>query len=436
MVAWGLLTATSCGETGGGASLPRQGFSFPVAAAAVPEGFALVVSSNFDRTYKSGGLSFVDLNKLEALPCMQEPGRCKGQELIDPILPGGISLGNFASSVELLQNADRTLAAVPIRDDNQVVFLDLEVGVDAAGEPSLKVTCNRAGSSEDLSRFPSCDDPAYHFEFPQINDPFDVQWLELPLSAGEKTLVAMVSFLRSNRLEVLRVPVKGSQDVLKSEYTFELRADGTGDLAYSPASDRVFVSGRSRERLVTPLFYVEPSAMVEASSAGATEILTGSALNLYSDFLGVDTRSLDMLPDGVTAAVLLRSPNLLAFLDLSPDPSRNDVPSLKYQGHVVVGTYPSRVRVHGDLAFVTGAQEDTLHVIDTRTRKLIGVLEGEDQICRGPFDIGFYDKATATPAIHWGLVSCFEQNVVAVLDLNPANETFLQVIAEIGEPKD
>ena len=433
---WMTLGTVSCGETGGGESLPRQGFAFPVGVGAIPEGFALVVSSNFDRRYQSGALSVIDLNQVEALGCMQEPGRCRGQELISPIVAGGVSIGHYASGVEMLVTAGRTLAAVPIRDNNQVVFMDLDIGTGSLGEPSLALTCSRTGAIEDLTRFPTCEDPAYRISFPQINDPFDVQWLQLPTAGGETSLMALVSFLRSNRIEAVRVPVRGSQDILKSEYTYGLRTDGTGDLAYSPGTDRVFASGRSRESMFTPVYYMEPSAMVEASSAGATEVLPGSALNLYPDFLGADTRSIDILGDGVTAAVLLRNPNLLAFLDMSADPTRDGAPSLTYRGHVVVGPYPSRVRVHGDLVFVTGAQEDTLHVVDAKARTLIKVLEGEEQLCRGPFDIGFYDRAAATPPIHWGLIACFEQDVVAVLDLNPDNETFLQVIAEIGEPKD
>jgi hypothetical protein len=97
---------------------------------------------------------------------------------------------------------------------------------------------------------------------------------------------------------------------------------------------------------------------------------------------------------------------------------------------VVLGNNPSRVRTHGDYMFATCAQDAAIYVVDTRTRRLVDLRE---DICRGPFDVDFYELGQDD--LQWALISCFEDNVVAVLDVDPDSAGFLDVVARIGKPR-
>jgi hypothetical protein len=57
-----------------------------------------------------------------------------------------------------------------------------------------------------------------------------------------------------------------------------------------------------------------------------------------------------------------------------------------------------------------------------------------EDICRGPFDIDFYDLGQDD--LQWALVSCFEDDVVAVVNVDPDSADFLEVVARIGKPRD
>ena len=118
---------------------------------------------------------------------------------------------------------------------------------------------------------------------------------------------------------------------------------------------------------------------------------------------------------------------MVVFLDATSNSS--GLPRNSYLGHVVVGNSPSRVRTHGDLVLVTCAEDDSVYIVDSGTMRLLDMRE---DICRGPYDIEFFDRGEHS----WGLISCFEDDVVAVLDVNPNSDTFLDVIAKIGKARE
>ena len=47
-------------------------------------------------------------------------------------------------------------------------------------------------------------------------------------------------------------------------------------------------------------------------------------------------------------------------------------------------------------------------------------------------DIDFFDRGQHS----WALITCFEDDLVAVMDINPESETFLDVLARVGKPRD
>jgi hypothetical protein len=182
----------------------------------------------------------------------------------------------------------------------------------------------------------------------------------------------------------------------------------------------VFATSRVAELRYNPVHYFDPTMAEDA---------TVYQVDLFHTVLGNETRGVDFAADGLTAGVIVRNPDMLVFLDTSP--GENGLPKNSYLGQVILGNNPSRVRTHGDYMFVTCAQDDAVYVVDTRTRRLVALRE---DICRGPFDIDFYDLGQDD--LQWALVSCFEDDVVAVVNVDPDSADFLEVVARIGKPRD
>jgi DNA-binding beta-propeller fold protein YncE len=401
----------------------KNALQFPVGLAVHPyAGFALVVNSNFDLSHQGGTLQVVDLNKLVA--------RIKGgagpsdDEYNRDLIRGdlGVGLGDFGGSIALDPTPEGGLAAVAVRSTNELVLVDLAVGTDG-GETTLDLLCwsrrERPGGD-----FPECDGSGSVVSFSR-DDPFDV--LLVDGENGEKT--AYVTFLRNGYISAVQIPARSVAgdppmleyvDIPRLSYTLSTGAAGTNDLARSPMTGHVYATSRVSELRYNPVHYFDPTLDEDAEVHN---------IDLFHTILGGETRGLDFASDGLTLGVIVRSPNMLVFLDTSPGDS--DLPAISYLGQVVLGNNPSRVRTHGDYMFATCAQDDAVYVVDSRTRRLVDMRE---DICRGPFDIDFYDLGQDD--LQWALISCFEDDVVAVLDVDPDSADFLEVVARIGKPRD
>ena len=422
LLAVGLLLP-ACVDVATGKAPEKDGLQFPVGVAVHPyAGFALVVNSNFDLSHQDGTLQVIDLNKLVARVKGQGDGSADeyNRDLIRGDL--GVGLGDFGASIALDPTPEGGLAAVAVRGNNELVLVDLAVGTDGA-ETTLDLLC-WSRRERPTGAFPQCDGSGSVVPFSR-DDPFDVLFVDE--DNGEKT--AFVTFLRNGYISAVQIPgrsVTGDPpgleyvDIPRVSYTLNTGAAGTNDLARSPVTGHVYATSRVAEMRYNPVHYFDPAM------AGDADV---TAVDLFHTVLGGETRGLDFAADGLTAGVIVRNPDMLVFLDTTPD--EDEQPRIGYLGQVVLGNNPSRVHTHGDYMFTTCAQDDAVFVVDTRTRRLV---EMREDICRGPFDIDFYDLGQDD--LQWALVSCFEDDMVAVLDVDPDSADFLEVVARIGKPRD
>jgi DNA-binding beta-propeller fold protein YncE len=415
------LVSLACDEQRSADSLPNEEFQFPVGIAVHPEGFALVVSSNFDLRYVSGSLQAINLSPLvqriddgEGLKKGDQPN-----EHLDLILSDkAVGIPNFGGMIELVSDDSHGLAMVTSRESNELYLIDIEVG------NSIDFNCWAGGIRPSDTFAPLCDGARNVVDLGE-DDPFDMLVIENgdpQADWGERSWTAYTTFLRSELLKVIDIPAgrPDSDDTPGETHELELTQFGANDLAQSPASGLIFVTTRYNESLTNPIHYFDPSQ-------GAQAVMESE--NLYPLFLGNETRGLDFTSDGITAAVLVRTPDMLAFLDTSLDDSGK--PKNTFAGEVVICNNPSRVRIYGERAYVTCAEDDAIYVIDTVTRRLVEIRE---DICRGPFDMAFYNRG-GEDDLNWMLVTCFEDNVVAVVNVDPTSDEYLEVLARVGKLK-
>jgi DNA-binding beta-propeller fold protein YncE len=415
---------SACGDLAAGRAPDKDGFHFPVGLAVHPHaGFALVVNSNFNLSRQAGTLQVVDLNKLAARVLGEPVGEV--DEYNRDLIQGdrGIGLGDFGAGIALHATPEGGLAAVAVRGRNELVLVDLAVGVDGNNNNTLDLLC-WSRRDRPAGSFPSCDGSGNVVAFSR-DDPFDVLFVEDP----DGGTTAYVTFLRDGSISAVQIPARSVTgdpprveyvDIPRVAYTLNTGALGTNDLARSPVTGHVYATSRVAEVSFNPIHYFDPTMAEDAPVYN---------LDLFHTVLGSETRGVDFAADGLTVGVIVRNPDMLVFLDTTP--GENGLPQNSYLGQVVLGNNPSRVRTHGDFMFATCAQDDAVYVADTRTRRLVDIRE---DICRGPFDIDFYDLAEDD--LHWALISCFEEDVVAVVDVDPESTDFMEVVARIGKPRD
>jgi DNA-binding beta-propeller fold protein YncE len=404
----GPLVLGSCAEGRMGKPLPVDDFQYPTGLAVHPAGYALIASSNFDLAYIKGALHAVDLNRLAAelaLPLEQRSGHPTYRNTI--VTEQGIGLNNFAGSVVL--SDDGQLAVVAVRETNELVLVDVEVAV-AGGQAELQLSC-WPGSSRPEGDFPECSGSHHRLELSD-DDPYDLLLRPQPDIGG---YLLWVTFLRSGNVAAIDLPPP-AEGVPQQLYSLETDVSGTSDLALAPATGLIFVTSRFPDPQSNPIHFFDPELGAEAEMG---------SVDLFELLLGNETRSIAFGSDGLTAGLVMRNPDMLVLLDTSLDYA--GVPRNDFLGSIGLAANPSRVNVLDDLFFVTGAQDDTLFVVDGRSRRLLAVRE---DVCRGPFEVEFWERGD----LRWALVSCFEEGTLAVLDADRDSATFLEVLARVGEP--
>ncbi|HOX43353.1 MAG TPA: hypothetical protein PK668_07135 [Myxococcota bacterium] len=398
-----LAGLSGCAEERAGVPIPLGGFQYPVGLAVHPAGFALVSCSNFDLAFAGGSLRVIDLLGLSqadlASPDPDDPYFTRF--ILDD---QAVRLDNFAGSVVLSE--DGSVAAVAVRESNQVVLL--EVSVDPAGG-GLVLNCWPDGRRPERD-FPRCEGVRHLITLLEP-DPFSLLLVE-----GEESRTLVVGALRGDNLLGYDLP-KASNGLNQEAFSFETPETGYNDLAYSAASGLVYVTVRY------PMTYSNPLLMLDPALGAAAGL---ARTDFFRQLLGNETRSLTFFQGGERAGLVMRNPDVLAILDTSLDEVGQ--PRNAYLDALVVGGNPSRVRAHGDLLLVTGSMDDAVYAIDGSSRRMLGFREG---VCKGPFDIGFYDPPGGGA---WALLTCFDDNQVIVLDADPASGGFMDVLARVGRP--
>jgi hypothetical protein len=398
-----LAGLSGCAEERAGVPIPRGGFQYPVGLAVHPAGYALVASSNFDLAFAGGSLRVIDLEGLSrvdlASPDPDDPYFTRF--ILDD---QALRLDNFAGSVVISE--DGSLAAVAVRESGQVVLMDLAVDLAGGG---LVVSCWPDDRRPEQS-FPSCEGVRHLLTLLEP-DPFS-----LLLTEGEESRTLVVGALRGTNLLGYDLP-KAANGLISEAFSFETSETGYNDLVLSPLSALVYVAVRYPASYSNPLLMFDPALGADA---------TLERTDFFNKLLGNETLSLAFVEDGQVAGLLMRNPDILVFLDTSLDELGQ--PRNAYLDAVVVGANPSRVRAHGDLLLVACSKDDAVYAIDGHSRRMLGFRE---DICKGPFDIGFYSPQSGGT---WALVTCFEDGQVAVLDADPASAGFLDVLARVGRP--
>lgn len=417
LLAAGLLVM-ACENEEFGKKLPVDAFQFPTGLAIHPAGFALVASGNFDVGYVAGSLRVIDLNLLAAELSRPADQRTDPLFFSNTIMADqGIRLGNFAGTVAISE--DGSLAAVTIRETDELILIDLEVVVED-GLARLDVSCWPGEMRPDES-FPECDGARHRVVLESLDpdhdlmDPYDVILVDEQAEDGIPLRTAWVSFLRSGRVQAIDIPID-RDEVPRAIYEIETGVSGASDLAQSPVTGLIYITSRFPTASSNPVYFFDPQ-LGDGAPVGVVDF--------FSQLLGGETRSLAFAQDGVTVGLVVRNPDMLVLVDTSLDEFGE--PLNAYRGAVGLGNNPSRVRALGDTFFVTGAKDDTLYMVDDRSGRMIQLRE---DVCRGPFEVAFWDRGDLT----WALVSCFEDSTVAVIDVHPASDTYLEVLARVGEP--
>ncbi len=413
----------ACGEELVGDALPGQAFQFPVGIAIHPQGYAFVISSNVDVAYRSGSLRVVDLKELANRVSAEDEDQSETVHnyhrdlILDDI---SIGLGNFAANIKLVASEHGGLAVVTSRGTKELLFIDLYLD-----NGNLELSCWGGNARPAGVEFPRCSGQASVLELLD-DDPYDLLIIKDDPMDPESDMWAYVTFLRSGDLSVVRIPNRyNSQNPSQPNlnelpqmlYEIDTPAYGIDDLDRSNASGFVYLTSRYTQSQSNPVYYFDPTLGVD------TKVYSH---DLYPDMLGRETRGVAFAGDGYTLGVLIRDPDTLVFLDTTPDAS--GLPQNNPLGQVVVGSSPSRVRTFGNIMFATCAIDDAVYLIDITTRRMIGIRE---DICRGLYDVGFYTG----DSVQWALITCYENNTVAVLDIDLGSPRYLEVVARVGEPK-
>lgn len=400
------ILACACAESVSLESPPKGEFFFPLGLAAHPAGYALVVNSNFDVRYRHGSLQALDLRALEQRVLAGQATASDNRDLIlpEPVL----ALPNFGGSLAIDSDGRSALAAVACRQTNQVVLVDLEFG-----EQEFKARC---GGQVDTDGFTQCLGSQNVIELDE-DDPFSLLLVAEPAASwGERSWTLWTAFLGGGQVVGYHLPAGRHQagQVPTKTRTIDTNADIVADLARSPASGFLYATSRYNRSASNPVYFFHPD---EAKAR---------TLELYSQVLGNQTRGLAFLPDGYTLALAMRDPDSLVFVDTRPGASGLPVNSLL--GLVDLDNRPARVFYWNGLLLVSDAEDDSITIIDVRTRRL---LQRREDICRGPYDFAGWRGERVV----WLLVSCFEENVIAVLDTDPASPDYLKTAARVGKAR-
>ena len=420
----GLLAVLSaCAEGSSTEPPPAAEVPFPVGVAVHPAGFALVVTSNFDMRYRSGTLQVIDVNRLAE---RIESGSALDGDNRDLIIEDrAVAIPSFAASIELDSDGQAGLAAVTCRQTSQLLLFDLEVTGAAGDGPQIEVSC-WAGEDAGSDQLPSCHGSRSVLELPH-DDPFDI--LMQPQLADEnddwsaRSWSLWLSYLRSGQVTEIQVPEGRPQPDIEQLPQVVREVDtgsqGVNELARSPLNGYIYATSRFNTSQSNPIQFFDPD---EAENPAL------HSLELFRILLGNETRGIGFGPDGQTLGVIVRNPDLLAFLDTTP--GSDGVPVNRVTGQVVLEDNPAHLEFVGEnMVLVSDPESDTLALVDSSSMRLVQM---SDDICRGPYDLDLWEK----DGRHWALVACFEEDVVAVVDMDPDSETFFQVLAKVGKARE
>lgn len=397
------------------APLPdRSGLFYPIGMELHPNGrFLYVVNSNFNLRYREeqgGMVSVIDTETFEVL------------ENSSPYL------ASFGGKIAL--NEDATRAYVTSRHNNEVTILDVAPNGGAlfCGASQLADT-----QSCQVRRLPDVRDGA---RIP--DDPFGIAVTTLNREidgALQNFDILHLSHLRGEQVTALSLPEgRPSGGSLRSAALLA----GGNQLVRRPGTEDIYVAPRNTNFIGIFRPFINDSGEVEA-------IVRRGTIPLTRRNEVVDARGLTFDESGDTLFVATRRPSALHIIDMTAGP--NETPR-------VVSSLPLEAR-SSEVIYHRGADGVARLYIPSYRQGLIEVIDVEREAIVDTIHIGRspYDMVVQTTPRHCtapgerclGFVSLFDDRgdgqrcddegahcgTVAVLDLDPASETFHTVIETI-----
>ena len=409
--ALGAAALGGCGEEVRGTDHPTDRLHFPTSIAADPDGRHLyVVNSNFDLLYRGGSVVVVDLATNRILP------------------ESTIQVGTFPGKLVLETNAETTSIAgyLPDRDADALTWFRIE---RKDGTPDLRCT-----DGAPTSTIEACS-PEYSIGEATINGA-TVRVGDNPFGAGIRHMgpnqdnLLMTGSLLDGRLGIWRLADDGTPSLLRS---VQLQA-GLHGISTSAATGTTYVSSHFAAQIYAlkitdgPRSEIGPEHLNEDGNQTLPQV-TASAVNISNVTAAGDYgHGLALDAAGTRAYVAYRSPPGVVVFDISAGPNGN--PRNQVLGMVALGARPSELAVvpradgKGDLVYVVCFGSGDLWVVDTLLMEVVDRIP----VGIGPYDIAIVQSETVGIRAY---VSMFEQDSVAIVELDPKSPFHHQVIAEI-----
>lgn len=411
-----MMGLSSCGGEYTEPLPPRDTLYYPIGLTLHPDGrFLYVVNSNFDLRYRGeqgGTVSVIDT----------ETGQILGNS--SPFIP------SYGANIEL--NEDATKAYITSRFESEITILDVaEQGqalyctVDGVPKPDSR-TCRvrRVPDNQDGSTIP--------------RDPFGIALGRIERTIGDEVVsfdLVHLSHLQSERQQT-RVTALSFPNGEQAGATMQSASLVTGNqVVRRPGTQDIYVAGRTSNLVAAFRPFVNDIGEVEA-------IINRGNIILSRRQETVDARGIAFDDDGQWLYVATRRPNALHFIGMTAgangEPAvvrtipleQNPSDALFHQGaDGVKRIYVPSYR-HGVIEVVDAEQEAVVDLIEVGRSPYSMVVDRAPVNCRAPGErcLGFvtlFDAGSDGRRCSEDDRACGR---VAVIDLDPASESFHTVI--------
>lgn len=373
--------ASGCAEYVG--PVPEAGeLVEPVGITVHPSGrYVYVVNSNFSARYdvlRGGSIGIYDADTLE--PVLNEPYRFGSY--------GGRVV--LASSEGSADTPDQI--GVAVRGDSGIVLLNLSEDGSTASCPSAL----EDGCALELGR-----------------DIYDLTPVPRPSLVPENFEYWMASGL-DGRVYLISVP---DRDLLRAETLVRGVAVGTNVLRVYPPTGEVFVGARFSPRISALSYF----GLTDGTPGG---IVIDSQTAYPSSLSRAEARDLQFSTDLTRAWVTTQSPSALLTIDVRPAAEGLSVNQVLRR--VDLDGNPAEMVVVNeggrDMLYIALATDEAVAVVDGETGELV------DTIALGALAFGMAHDGVRHQRLY---VTLFDEDAVAVIDLDPSSPAYRSVIAEI-----
>lgn len=437
------LLAAACTADAGEVAPPRYDAYYPTGLALAPDdGYLFVANANSDLRYDSGTVQVIDLDAVEGIlevwkPPFEDkvpPAYCTRDALFPSTLScrpldadgntspfvlaaSTVRIGNFASAIGVQQlEGGRLRVFVTVRGDPSLTWADFDpaasVKLSCTNPPEEFGRCSEANRLDELR-----NDPELGF---LSDEPFSL------FVDGAAQRVFM-THLTTGRVSVASAPLAGEpklDDVITGLWapTASGAISAVGVAARRPGDpdSLIYVTSRSEARVAT---------IRAVQGTDGLQLVPGPAVLLVPDRTGLngDTRGITFSADGDRAYVISRSPPSLMVFDTSLGPT--GVPRNEHLGSIEICGQPANLAVgdagSGPMAYVPCFATGQVWAVDLQAMQLLDTIE----VGRGPNAVVF---STARKRVY---VANYAEDTIAVIDADPASETFNHTLVRLGNPR-